>query len=404
MRKIAPEDTSELEAVEQREWRESLDYVIQQGDRGRVQRLLTTLRHHARMAGRQPAVHGRHPLRQHDSSRRADPAPRQPGNRAPDQEPRPLERHGDGRPRQPDLGRDRRPHLDLCVRRDAVRSRLQSFLPRQGEGRRRRHHLFPGARVARDLRPRVPRGTAVGGEAAELPPRARARRRSLLVSPPVADARVLGIPDRLDGPRADHVDLPGAVQPLPRGSRSEEAVHVEGLDVCRRRRNRRAGVARRHQPGGAREARQPHLRHQLQPAASRRPGARQRPDHPGARGHLPRRRLERHQGHLGQRLGSAPGRRHGRPARQPDGGDRRRSVPEVRGRRRRVHARAFLRRRSAPARHGQAPVGRPAEAAAARRPRSREGLQRLQGGDRHQGAADGRPRAHDQGVRARRGG
>ena len=28
MRNIAPEDTSEIEAVEQREWRESLDYVI----------------------------------------------------------------------------------------------------------------------------------------------------------------------------------------------------------------------------------------------------------------------------------------------------------------------------------------------------------------------------------------
>src|SRR6185436_20126318 len=51
MRNIAPRDTSELEATEQREWRESLDYVIQQGDRGRVERLLSTLRHHARMAG-----------------------------------------------------------------------------------------------------------------------------------------------------------------------------------------------------------------------------------------------------------------------------------------------------------------------------------------------------------------
>src|SRR6266542_5129053 len=49
MRNIAPQDNSELEALEQREWRESLDYVIQQGDRGRVQRLLATLRHHARM-------------------------------------------------------------------------------------------------------------------------------------------------------------------------------------------------------------------------------------------------------------------------------------------------------------------------------------------------------------------
>ena len=51
MRKQAANDTSELEAIEQREWRESLEYVIQQGDRGRVQRLLAALRHHARRAG-----------------------------------------------------------------------------------------------------------------------------------------------------------------------------------------------------------------------------------------------------------------------------------------------------------------------------------------------------------------
>ncbi|HEX2452325.1 MAG TPA: pyruvate dehydrogenase (acetyl-transferring), homodimeric type [Vicinamibacterales bacterium] len=51
MRNTAPRDASELEAIEQREWLESLDYLIQQGDRGRIQRLLATLRHHARMAG-----------------------------------------------------------------------------------------------------------------------------------------------------------------------------------------------------------------------------------------------------------------------------------------------------------------------------------------------------------------
>src|SRR5207245_2614167 len=45
MRHPAPKDNAELEALEQREWRESLDYVIQQGDGGRVQRLLATLRH-----------------------------------------------------------------------------------------------------------------------------------------------------------------------------------------------------------------------------------------------------------------------------------------------------------------------------------------------------------------------
>jgi pyruvate dehydrogenase E1 component len=51
MRNLAPQDNSELEAVEQREWRESLDYVIQQGDRDRVQRLLSALRDHARANG-----------------------------------------------------------------------------------------------------------------------------------------------------------------------------------------------------------------------------------------------------------------------------------------------------------------------------------------------------------------
>jgi pyruvate dehydrogenase E1 component len=51
MRNIAPRDASEIEAIEQREWLESLDYVIQQGDKGRVQRLLGALRQHARVAG-----------------------------------------------------------------------------------------------------------------------------------------------------------------------------------------------------------------------------------------------------------------------------------------------------------------------------------------------------------------
>ena len=59
------------------------------------------------------------------------------------------------------------------------------------------------------------------------------------------------------------------------------------------------------QPRRPREARQPHVGHQLQPAAARRPGPRQRQDHPGTRRRLPRGRVERHQGGLGQRLGRA---------------------------------------------------------------------------------------------------
>ena len=79
-----------------------------------------------------------------------------------------------------------------------------------------------------------------------------------------------------------------------------------------------------------RAARQPDLRRQLQPAAPRRSGARQRQDHPGARGRVPRRRLERHQGHLGLEVGRAARPRRRRRAAQQDEHHRRRRVPAVR--------------------------------------------------------------------------
>jgi pyruvate dehydrogenase complex dehydrogenase (E1) component len=68
---------------------------------------------------------------------------------------------------------------------------------------------------------------------------------------------------------------------------------AQGLGVLRRRRDGRAREPGRHRPGGAREAGQPDLRRQLQPAAPGRPGARQRQDHPGTRRRIPRLRLER---------------------------------------------------------------------------------------------------------------
>ena len=88
------------------------------------------------------------------------------------------------------------------------------------------------------------------------------------------------------------------------GSRNGRA---QGLGFPGRRRDGRARVAGRDLAGDPREAGQPDLRHQLQPAASGRTGARQRQDHPGAGGGLPRRRLERHQGDLGRQLGPAAG-------------------------------------------------------------------------------------------------
>ena len=164
---------------------------------------------------------------------------------------------------------------------------------------------------------------------------------------PAPDAELLGVPDGLDGPRADQRDLPGPLQPLSPQPRAARHLEVARLGVPRRRRDRRARVARGAPRRVARRSRQPDLRRQLQPAAARRSGARQRQDHPGTRIGVPRCRLERDQGHLGPRVGRPPGPRRRRPARPADERDARRGVPEVLGRRRRLHPRALLRSGSA---------------------------------------------------------
>ena len=138
-------------------------------------------------------------------------------------------------------------------------------------------------------------------------------------------------------------DLPGALPQVPARARHRRHREPQGLGVLRRRRDGRARVARRDRPGVAREARQPDLRHQLQPAAPRRPGARQRQDHPGARERVPRLGLERHQADLGQLLGSAPRARQGRHPAQGDDGHGRRRLPGDEGQRRRLRPQALLR-------------------------------------------------------------
>jgi pyruvate dehydrogenase E1 component len=55
MRNTAPKDATEIEALETREWLDSLDYVLQAGGAARVSRLLSELDDHARRQGvRQP--------------------------------------------------------------------------------------------------------------------------------------------------------------------------------------------------------------------------------------------------------------------------------------------------------------------------------------------------------------
>src|SRR5690606_12064658 len=51
MKNLSPSEAAALEAIETREWLESLDYVLDQGDKGRTIRLLEALRARARLAG-----------------------------------------------------------------------------------------------------------------------------------------------------------------------------------------------------------------------------------------------------------------------------------------------------------------------------------------------------------------
>ena len=166
MRNIAPQDNSELEALEQREWRESLDYVIQQGDRDRVHRLLSSLRDHARAHGRQPAVQRRDPVHQHDSRGRS--RRRCPGSQEIERRIKSLVRWNAmamvvrGNRASDGIGGHISTYASAATLYEVG---FNHFFRGKEQGRRRRHRLFPGPRLAGHLRPRVPRRAPAGREA-----------------------------------------------------------------------------------------------------------------------------------------------------------------------------------------------------------------------------------------------
>ena len=287
-----------------------------------------------------------------------------------------MERAGHGAAGERGVLRARRSYRQLPVRGHPVRRGLPAFLPGRIRRPRRRPAVHPGTFVAGHLRPLVRGGPAHRGAADEVPPGDR-RRRPVVLSAPVADAGVLADAHGVDGPGPDHGDLPGALPEVPGLPRAGRGRGPEGLGVPRRRGDRRAGVAGRHRAGQPGEARQPHLRGQLQPAAPGRPGPRQRQDHPGARGHLPRRGLERDQDDLGQRLGPAHRPRLHRPAAEADGGMRRRRVPGLQVQERRVRPGEVLRQVPGTARDGRGDDRRRDLGAEPRRARPGQDLRRV---------------------------
>ena len=325
----------------------------------------------------QPAVLGDHSLPEYDSFAAAAAVSRQPGDGTPHQEPGSLECAGHGGARQQNSGRHRRTYFDFRLRRHAVRSRLQSFLSRANRKRRPRCRLFPGTRRSRNLFPRLSRRPHSEREAAKLPSRTEARRRPEFLSPPVAHARLLGVSDRFDGTGSDSGDLSRALHQVSGESRTQAVDRRQGLGVSGRRRNGRTGIAGLDHAGLARKARQPDLRGELQPAAARRPGARQRKNHSGTGSDFPRRGMERHQMHLGLRLGQPDSERPRRPAGPALGRNQRRAISEIFCRERSVLPAEPIRQRSPPAEDGRTSFRRATGAHAAGRARSHQSSRRV---------------------------
>ena len=309
-------------------------------------------------SGDRLAAGSRHALRQHDPGRSAGAFPRRPRDRTAARIDHAMERAGDGRAREPGLRRPRRPHRQLCERRRPVRGRLQPFLPRRRRWSRR-PRVLPAAFGARRLRARVPRRPPVRGRPRALssgdrcglfrqpgrPPAEQPDRpaRAVELSASVADAGLLAVPDRFDGPRADQLDPACALHALSAAPRTGRHERSPRLGRVRRRRDGRARKHERVDARIARTSRQPDLGRQLQPAATRRSGARQRPHHRRARGVVRRRGLARHQAGVGLGLGRLVRARSRRRAREDVRRHRRRSVPDLRREGRTLQPRAFLR-------------------------------------------------------------
>ena len=215
------------------------------GRQARAVRHVAAARARPRTTGGRPAAdHDR--LHQHDRAGVGAVVPRRRARRAPDPGVHPLERRDAGAPRAAPGHRRRRPHLHVRQLRFALRGRLQPLLPRQGPPGRRRPDLLPGPRLPGHVRAGVPRGPADRAPARRLPPGAVAPGwRPAVVPAPAADAGLLGVPDGLHGSRRPERHLPGPVQPLPAAPRHQGHLGPAGVGVPRRRRDGRAGDARR---------------------------------------------------------------------------------------------------------------------------------------------------------------
>ena len=301
---------TDVDPQETREWLDALDGVIDHEGPDRAHFLIEQLIDKARRRGAYvPFSANTAYINTIPTDRKATHAGR-PGDRGTDPLLRALERDGDGRAREQGHQR-RRPHRQLRLGGDAVRRRLQPLLARAV--RRRTAATCSTSRATRR----------------------RASMRAPSCSGRLTEEQLDNFRQEVDGKGISSYPHPWLMPdfwqfptvsmglgPLMAIYQARFLKYLQARGIAQTEGRKVwafCGDGEMDEPeslgaigmAGAREARQPDLRHQLQPAAPRRPGARQRQDHPGARKRVPRRGLERHQGDLGHALGRAARARQG---------------------------------------------------------------------------------------------
>ena len=121
---------NDVDPAETAEWLESLDYVLESKGPERVGQIISALEETANRYGVELPFTATTPYVNTIPRRQAAPLPRQSRTGTPHQELRPLERDGDGHPREPRPRGTGRTHLDVRLVGHAVRSRAQSLYSR----------------------------------------------------------------------------------------------------------------------------------------------------------------------------------------------------------------------------------------------------------------------------------
>src|SRR5918994_581692 len=203
MRSNAPKNAAEIDALETREWLESLDYVLQSGGPARVSRLLRELSDHARQQGvKQPFTANTPYINTIPPSEQ----PPFPGSREIERRIKSLVRWN---------------ALAMVVKANKLEEGIGGHISTYASAATLYevglNHFFKG------------KGDDNDGDIIYFQGHA---------APGIYARGFLGIPDGLDGPRSDLRHLPGALHAVSRGSRAEEALRLEGVGVHRRRRDR----------------------------------------------------------------------------------------------------------------------------------------------------------------------